>query len=444
MNSLFDKILYYIKKLVPASIFKLIAPIYHYLWALVGAFVYRFPSNQLFVIGITGTKGKTTTVEVVNAILEGAGYKTAVASTFRFKIGDDSRRNLLKMTMPGRMMLQKFMREAVDKGCTHLVLEMSSEGVLQYRHKFISLNAFIFTNLSPEHIEAHGSYENYRDAKLKLAKALERSRKKKRYMVANIDDEEAEKFLAVKVNHKATFGFNDINELVTKGGKSTFRWRGIPITSHLPGDFNVYNVLAGMTLAESIGIDKKVIQQTIKNLKGVRGRMERVIGEDANGNEFEDFEVIVDYAHTADSLLKVYESLNPKKKICILGGTGGGRDRWKRSLMGAIAGTYCKEIILTNEDPYDEDPYQIINDVKLGVDKKIKTIQQEGGKIPALKIILDRKEAIETGIADAKKNEVIIITGKGTDPYIMGPKGEKTPWDDATVAKTALQDFLAK
>jgi len=443
MNNIFEQFLYYIKKLVPARIFKLLSPFYHYLFSFLGAIFYRFPSRKLFVIGVTGTKGKTTTVEVINAILEGAGHTTAIASTLRFKIGNKSYRNLFKMTMPGRTVLQKLMREAVKNKCTHMILEMTSEGTKQFRHKFIYLDALVFTNLSPEHIESHGSYEHYRNAKLKIAKSLEQSPKKRRFMIANIDDTEAGKFLSISVEKKATFGLNDIKELSMGGGRSSFRWRGVQIQSHLAGEFNIYNLLAGMTLAEAIGIDKKIIQKTIKTLRGVRGRMERVIAEDSNGNEFEEFEVIVDYAHTADSLLKVYESLEPRKKICVLGGTGGGRDRWKRSLMGAIAATHCAEIILTNEDPYDEDPYQIINDIHIGIEKKNKTTQKEGGKVPELKIILDRKEAIETAIHSAKKNYVVIITGKGTDPFIMGPHGTKTPWDDVAVAKSALHKYIS-
>src|SRR3989338_6367921 len=148
---------------------------YHYLLAFAGAVIFGFPSRKLNVIAVTGTKGKSTVVELVSALLDEAGYKTAHCSTIHFKIGDKKERNLHKMTMPGRFFLQRFLNRAVHAGCTHAVIEMTSEGARQFRHKFISLDALIFTNLAPEHIESHRSYENYVAAKVSLAKALEKS-----------------------------------------------------------------------------------------------------------------------------------------------------------------------------------------------------------------------------------------------------------------------------
>src|SRR3989339_104964 len=148
---------------------------YHLLFAYAGAVVCRFPSKKLFVIGVTGTKGKSTTSELVRTLLAANGHKVALASTVQFKIGDQSEPNLFKMTMPGRAYLQKFLRKAVDAGCTHAVIEMTSEGARQFRHKGIELDALIFTNLQPEHIESHGSMEAYVAAKLKLAQHLEES-----------------------------------------------------------------------------------------------------------------------------------------------------------------------------------------------------------------------------------------------------------------------------
>jgi UDP-N-acetylmuramoyl-L-alanyl-D-glutamate--2,6-diaminopimelate ligase len=439
----FEWLLIEAKKSVPKSVFNILSPVYHYLLAFLGALIYGFPSRKLFVIGITGTKGKTTTVEVLNAILEDGGKRTAIASTLRFKVGNMSERNLYKMTMPGRMAIQKIMRRALREKCSHIIIEMTSEGVRQFRHKFISLDALIFTNLSPEHIESHGSYEKYRDAKLEIAKALSLSPKRPRYIVANKDDKEAEIFLSTDVEKKLIFGLSDVTELLLKKDKSSFRWKGAVFSTTLRGEFNIYNILAGTTLAHAIGIDIKTIKRAVSDLKIIRGRMERVLVEDSNGNEFKDFEIIVDYAHTPDSLSKVYDALMARKKICVLGGTGGGRDRWKRSLMGAIAASYCREIILTDEDPYDEDPFQIINDIRIGIEKKSKSIEKEGGKIPILKIIIDRKEAIETAVKDARRADVVIITGKGTDPYIMGPEGTREPWDDASVARDALSKIIA-
>ena len=144
-----------LKKIIPKPMFEFFQPVYHYGLALLGALIYRFPSKNLVVIGVTGTKGKTTTTELVNSILESAGYKTALQSTLRFKIGDKEKRNLLKMTVPGHFFMQKFLRDVVEASCTHAVIEMSSEGAKQFRHKFIYPDALIFTNLAPEHIESH-------------------------------------------------------------------------------------------------------------------------------------------------------------------------------------------------------------------------------------------------------------------------------------------------
>jgi len=143
-----------IKKFIPKKIFTFFQPAYHYLIILIGTIIYRFPSKKIHIIGITGTKGKSTTTEIMNSILEAAGYKTALSNTIRFKIGDESKANKYKMSMPGRFFMQKFLYQAVKEGCSHAVIEITSEGSKQFRHKFIDLDAFIFTNLSPEHIES--------------------------------------------------------------------------------------------------------------------------------------------------------------------------------------------------------------------------------------------------------------------------------------------------
>ena len=167
--------LYFLKKLIPASLFRFLQPYYHFLLAYAGAARYMFPSKKLIVVGVTGTKGKSSVIEIINAILEEAGNTTAVLNTIRFKIGNKTWSNKFKMTMPGRFFIQKFLRSAVIAGCTHIVLEMTSEGVKQFRHKCIELDALIFTNIAAEHIEAHGSYEHYVKAKLQLAKELEKA-----------------------------------------------------------------------------------------------------------------------------------------------------------------------------------------------------------------------------------------------------------------------------
>lgn len=411
-----------IKKIIPKSVFKKAQPFYHYSLALVGAIIYRFPSKKLYVVGITGTKGKSTTVEILNSIFEANGFKTALSNTIRFKIDDSSKPNKYKMSMPGRFFMQKFLRDAVNAGCSHVVVEMTSEGSKQFRHKFIDLDAFIFTNLSPEHIESHGSYKNYVQAKLNLADNLQS--KKNTVLVVNKDDKESPLFLEKQADKKISYSLLDARPFKLTNGIE-MRFDKITIYSKLEGEFNVYNILAAVTLANAIGIKQEVIKKGVENLTEVKGRVQKVdIGQD--------FEVIVDYAHTPDSLEKLYKAFEDKKKVCVLGNTGGGRDMWKRPVMAKIAEKYCEEIILTNEDPYDEDPQKIINDMK----RVIKKDYHE---------ILDRREAINLAIRKAKEigNEsVVLISGKGTDPYIMGKDDQKTPWSDFDVAKEELEKVL--
>ncbi len=193
------------KKLLKSFTPEPVLRFYHYSLAMLGAIRYGFPSRKLIVIGVTGTKGKSTTTEIIAAILKEAGHTVAIASTIRFSIGRETEANLFKMTMPGRFFLQRFLRKAVNKGATHAVVEMTSEGARQFRHKGISLDALVFTNLAPEHIESHGSFEKYKEAKLSLAKHLESSSKRPRYIVANIDDKHGKDFLNINVERKLPF-----------------------------------------------------------------------------------------------------------------------------------------------------------------------------------------------------------------------------------------------
>lgn len=419
-----------IKKIIPQPILKVILPAYHWTLALVGAIIYGFPSRKIKVIGVTGTKGKTSTVEIVNAILEEAGYKTAIASTLRFKIGTKTERNLLKMTTPGRFFLQRFIHKAVEEGCQYITIEMSSEGARYFRHKFIYMDALIFTNLAPEHIDSHGSYENYVAAKLKLAKALETSPKENRAIIANADDREGAKFLAINVPRKFPFSLDDAVPYIARDSGVELSIDNTRISSTLPGVFSIYNILAGVMLAKSQGIGIEIVKKAMDKFKGVPGRAERITPTVAWPSPKDEFTVIVDYAHTPDSLKSIYEAFKDKKKVCVLGSCGGGRDRWKRPVMAKLAEDYCLRVILTNEDPYDEDPKQIINDLASGI---------KSGKYD---VIMDRREAIREAIRSAPKGGVVMITGKGTDPYIMGPNGTKVVWSDADVSREELDAYI--
>jgi len=410
--------------IVPKKVFKIFQPFYHWLLAFFAALVYRFPSRKIFVLGVTGTKGKTSTIEIINAILQEAGYKTAVASGLRFKIDKESKKNEHKMTMPGRFFLQKFLAETVKSGCRYAILEMTSEGAVQYRHKFIRLSAMLFTNLAPEHIESHGSFENYRNAKLKFFKALENSRAPKKTIVVNADDSSASYFLNFNVEERIAYSLKNLKNYKIKKSGITFAFDKIVINSKLSGEFNLYNILAAISFAKTQNIGLGTIKWAIEKFSGIEGRMEAI-------DEGQDFKVTVDYAHTPDSLEKVYEIFQGSRKICVLGCAGGGRDRWKRREMGKIASKHCDQIILTNEDPYDENPMKIIQDIKNGV------------STGRCEIISDRREAIRKALGYAKTGDAVIITGKGSEPWIMGPGGEKTKWDDREVCREELKKLQA-
>lgn len=404
-------------------------PIYHWLLALGGVLIYRFPSRSIRVVAITGTKGKSTTVELVDAILREAGFKTALLSTIHFKIGEQEERNLYKMTIPGRFFVQKFLHRAVDAHCTWAILEMTSEGAKQSRHRFIDFDALVFTNLAPEHIESHGSYEKYRDAKVSIAKQLTKSHKNGTVIIANVDDKESKLFLDIGASYALPFSLKDANDLKIKHAPSTFSYKGTRFELPLVGEFNIRNALGAIVFAESQNIPLDVCARAIAKMQKVRGRAEFI--ENNLG-----IDIVVDYAHTPDSLEALYAAFKDSKNICVLGNTGGGRDTWKRPKMAGIAEQHCEHMILTNEDPYDENPQKIIDEMAAGVQDKKK-----------LHVILDRREAIREALVSApylqkqfpESRVAVLITGKGTDPYIMGPHGTKQPWDDATVVREELK-----
>ncbi|MBU3925840.1 UDP-N-acetylmuramoyl-L-alanyl-D-glutamate--2,6-diaminopimelate ligase [Patescibacteria group bacterium] len=422
-----QKLLNVIKKIVPEKIFKFLQPYYHWLMAFLSALIYRFPSRKIFALGITGTKGKTSTIEIINAIMEEAGYKIALSSSLRFKIDKESQKNEYKMTMPGRFFMQKFLRKAVKEKCQYALLEMTSEGVVQYRHKFIKLNALIFTNLAPEHIESHGSFENYRTAKLQLFKSLEKSKVKRKIIIVNEDDPNASHFLNFNIPEKIKYGRKDIADYDLEKDGLTFEINNVKINSKLSGKFNLYNILAAIAFAKSQNIGLETIKSALEKFSGIEGRMEE-INLPTGGLKFK---IIVDYAHTPDSLEKVYETFQSSRKICVLGSCGGGRDKWKRPEMGKIASKHCDKIILTNEDPYDEDPVQIVRDIKKGMSTDAE-------------IIMDRREAIKKALQDAQIGDTVIITGKGAEPWMMGPKDTKIKWDDREVVREELEKILNK
>ena len=381
---------------------------YHWFLSLASALWYGFPSRKITVVGITGTKGKTTTVMLLSHILEESGKKTAFVSSDAIKVGDKIIKNRLGNSMPGRFFLQKFLYDASQLGCDVAIIEVTSQGVLQHRHEFIFWDRAVFLNIHPEHIEAHGSFENYLKAKISFFDyAAKRHDLKQPQFIVNGKDPNSEQFL------KMTLGF-----IVRNFSDNEVSVNGADIPETLSGEFNKFNISAAIVIARTLGVSDSIINKGIETFGGVEGRMEVVIKDPFTG--------VVDYAHTPASLEAVYKHWKSKKNrhklVCILGSAGGGRDKWKRPEFGKIAAKYCDYIILTNEDPYDENPMEIIDQIEGGILKN--------EHHPPLVKILDRKEAIETAVSMAKKGDVIICTGKGSEEFIHIAHGGKIPWSD--------------
>ncbi|MFA5072065.1 MAG: UDP-N-acetylmuramoyl-L-alanyl-D-glutamate--2,6-diaminopimelate ligase, partial [Candidatus Pacearchaeota archaeon] len=401
-----------VKKFIPKSLINL----YHLGLAFLSALIYGFPSRKIKVIGITGTNGKSTTLNIAAKILEANGFKVAALTSIMFKIGEKEEENKLKMTMPGRFVINKFLSDAVKAECEYAFVETTSEGIAQNRHKFIDFKTAVITNLNPEHIESHGGFDNYKKAKGKLFTDVKGTH------IINIDDKHAPYFSEFKAEKIITYGI--INESANIRGKdiiatsngSTFSVDGINFNLKILCDFNIYNALAAIAIAVSEGISIENCKKGIELVSQIAGRMEKVIASP--------FEVFVDYAFVPEALEKVYQFVKPKngKLICVLGSCGGGRDKWKRPVLGSLADRYGDIIIITNEDPYDEKPEDIIDQVSVGVKNKEKLIK-----------IFNRREAINKAISMAKEGDVIVITGKGCEPWICWEGGRKEAWDDRRI-----------
>jgi len=416
-----------IKKITPDFILN----IYHFKLALLAAIWYGFPSRKLKVIGVTGTNGKSTTAAMLAAIFKEAGYRVALSSSINFEIAGDISKNTLSNSMPGRFAIQRLLAEAVKAKCDYAFIEVTSEGIKQHRHRFIKFIGAIFTNLTPEHIESHGNFENYRNAKLNLFKTA------KGFHVISLDDENTKYFLDVPAQKRFCYTVKNaalpqgISATLVKAGDIISKKQGVGFLVNgmdffvaIPGQFNVSNALAAICAAFLQGISLAVCERALRNFSALPGRMEKV--HDLP-------QVFVDYAFTPNALEQVYKDLTSRKSasgklICVLGACGGGRDKWKRPVLGEIVASYCGQIILTDEDPFDEDPQTILDMIKGGVVKK-------GFSAINLHEVLDRREAISRALALAGPDDIVILTGKGSESWIRLKDGKKIAWDEKTIVQ---------
>lgn len=420
------------KKISPGNPLRLL---YHQVMAFLAATYYRYPSRFLNVIGVTGTKGKTTTTNLVAAVLTEAGYKVGMTSTILFQVGDAKWVNLTKQTTLGPFFLQKMLRRMVDEGCTHAVLEVSSHSIHQNRIWGINFDTAVLTNIGEDHLEYHGGFDNYLHTKGVLFGRLNRSQRKPRIpkvSVLNKDDSHFVYFDQFLVDREYTYGMgggtcygSDVS-LTPRGCNFTLHVPNnqIEIELKLPGEFNAYNALAAGAVGLVNNINLSVIKSALEKASAIPGRFETI----ECGQKYT---IIVDYAHTTDSLeklLSLYKKLTKGKLYVVFGATGGGRDKAKRSKMGAVADKYADFIIATDDDPYEENRWDIIENIAAGIKRK------EGDrfwKIP------HRLEAIKLALTLAQEGDTVIIAGKGSEEIQMiGDK--KIPWDDRKVVRELL------
>lgn len=419
---------------------------YHKALSRLAAWRYQYPSDQLIVIGVTGTKGKTTTCNLIWHVLTQAGYTVGMATTANFRIGEKNWLNATKMTMLGRTQLQALLRAMVTAGCQYAIIETSSEGIKQWRHLGIHYDAIVWTNLYPEHLDSHGGFENYKAAKLSLFTHMVHSPVKTiagkaalKTAVLNGDSEYYTEFaqaaaVPIKIfwsraaQSQATMLITDLHE--TAGGL-TFRIGEQFFTSQLRGAWNIENIASALGTAVSQGMSYPDMQSALASFAGAPGRMEAITAG-------QPFTVIVDYAYEPVSLRLLYTYWRRQvgqehKLITLISSTGGGRDVARRAGNGQVAGELCDVVVVTDEDPYDDDPQVIIDHVASGVQAAGKIEQQNYWRI------LNRREAIQRAFELAQPGDVVILPCKGADQKICRPHGKKEPWDDRVVARELLE-----
>ncbi|PIT87110.1 MAG: hypothetical protein COU31_04665 [Candidatus Magasanikbacteria bacterium CG10_big_fil_rev_8_21_14_0_10_40_10] len=438
-----------------------IKKIYHFLIAYLAYYYYGRPSRKLIVIGVTGTKGKSTTCRLIASVLQAGGYKVGLFSTVEFQIGDRRWANDKKMTMLGRGILQKMLKDMVLAGCQYVVVETSSEGIMQYRHVGLNYDIVSFTNLGTEHSERHGGFANLQRDKGKIFAGLAREkhkiingRKIDKVIIANLDDVRVDYYLGFSADKK--FGYTlkntrylnyfeiktfDARILHSAEQGVEFEVENKKYNLFLVGSFNVYNAMAAFCVGRSQGISEEQIAVGLKTVSLVEGRVEFI-------DEGQNFKAVVDYAHEPISLTELFKTLRevfivPFKKekrnlIGIVGSDGGGRDTGKRQKMGEIAGQLCEIVIITDVNCFDEDPTQIAEMLAVGA--------RQAGKIDRVNLFIevDRQKAIKRAVNMAQIGDVIALTAKGTEPCIIQAHGHRLPWDDRQVLRLAIKNRQLK
>lgn len=426
--------------------------VYHWSRALAANLVFGFPSQGMLVIGITGTKGKTTSCHFLASILEEAGFTVGMATTVNFRIGGIEEVNDTNMSVTAPFPLQRLLRRMRRAKCDVIIIEVTSIAIDQFRTLGIPFRYVGLTNITHDHLDYHKTWSNYQATKLKLFLG------RLSMAVVNLDDPSAKLFLE-RTTAKEKWGFTTldasgncqiINAVNLQNDSFSMRVdsQEVPVHLQLPGRFSVENALLAASIALSLGVSLRGTARGLEKLEKVAGRLE-IIKAKAG------FSVMVDYAHTPDSLEKLYSTLRPGvsgKMIAVLGATGD-RDTTKRPIMGALAARFCDLVFVTDEEPYTEDPLKIIEEVANGVPRGRALFKEDAAvhrkDKPKLKAdnlsglgewwwkVNDRKEAISQAISKAKPGDLVIVTGMGAQNFRkVGTK--KEAWNDRAVIEELL------
>jgi UDP-N-acetylmuramoyl-L-alanyl-D-glutamate--2,6-diaminopimelate ligase len=423
----------FVKSFIPTELFKKVEPFGHLLEAISYNVLYGFPGKRFKVIGVTGTNGKTTTTFMIHRMLVEAGYNAGLMTTVAYGAGTDIHQQTYHMTNVPIPELMKRLKWMKSQGVEWLVLETTSHALAQNRVWGVPFSIAVMTNVTHEHLDYHGTFEAYRDAKRKMFKLTDKNRKGLRTGIVNTDDESAALF-SRDVLHPVGYGLKTghvvAKDVQLSPAGSTYTAVAddemYQITCNIPGSFNVSNSLAVVALGRVVGLGKAEIEQGIAALEGVEGRMTRV-------DEGQDFDVIVDFAHTPDSFEKLFKDLKPvvKGKLIVMFGSAGRRDEAKRAVQGKLAGEYADEVIVTEEDDRDIDGVEIMNQIAEGAESAGKVREKD------LFLVHDRTEAINFTIKRAHKGDTVLLLGKGHEKTIERANGEN-PWDEIATTHQAL------
>ena len=407
--------------------------------AHLAAAFHGYPARKLKVIGVTGTDGKTTTVELIRSILAAAGHKTGMISTVEALIGDEHHETGLHVTTPDAPQVQEYLKRMVESGTEYAVLEATSHGLAQHRVTACDFDVAVVTNITHEHLDYHKTFEDYREAKARLFRDLATSFRKpdtSKTSILNADDSSFEYLRQIPADCCLAYGLErpaDVTarDIVPTPTVTTFTALTpdgeFPVQTELPGSFNVYNILAATAVGVSQAIPFEAMQEGIKAVRGVTGRMERIVlGQD--------FTAIVDFAHTPNALRRALEMARglTDGRVIVVFGCAGLRDVAKRPMMGEIAANLADRIVITAEDPRTEDLDTIMAQIAAGCERAGRREGEDYWRVG------DRGEAIEFAVKMAQAGDLVIVTGKGHEQSMCFGTTEH-PWDDREAVREAIR-----